>query len=193
MNRLVLAILLGLFAISGVAQQYVPEPVTEPVEEQPAEPEEKGFAAKIARRKEKTKAALNKGTAHGTEATSAYNQWVLAYTKEAYVWHQKSTVMIFFVVVIVVLSGIVLAAWQLQSWIRRVKAYDEILLKHLADGTAIDQNLVTGIGQVEGGSVELKSGAMGVSSPYVGVIILGLSMGFFLAYLLYVYPIVRGP
>ena len=41
--------------------------------------------------------------------------------------------------------------------------------------------------------LSLQSKAVALTTPYDGVIVLGLSMGFFLAYLLLVYPILRGP
>jgi len=49
------------------------------------------------------------------------------------------------------------------------------------------------VGAAPGSEFTMKSDTLTLSSPYVGVVILGLSMGFFLAYLLLVYPILQGP
>ena len=122
----------------------------------------------------------------------AYNDWTLDYAQEAYAWHHLSTVMIFAVVVIVVLSGVALAAWQLNAWLKRIAAYDAILLRKLEAGESVDRELVTEVGRTEASTVSVEERALSVSSPYVGVAILGISMGFFLAYLLFVYPVTLG-
>jgi len=127
------------------------------------------------------------------EQQSEYNEWVLAYSKQAYAWHQLSTIIIFFMVVCVVASGVVLAAWQLHAWITRVKAYDNIFLHRLEKGLEVSEQMVAGIGQPSGSEITVSEKSVALSSPYVGVVILALSMGFFMAYLLYVYPILQGP
>lgn len=122
-----------------------------------------------------------------------YDKWASAYTQGAYAWHQTSTIIIFWVVMLVVLSGIALATWQLQTWIKRVKTYDEVFLERLRKGKAADTEAIKTVGAAPGSEFTMKSDTLTLSSPYVGVVILGLSMGFFLAYLLLVYPILQGP
>lgn len=173
-----------------------PKPEAEKVEEQ-ADPDNDSIEKKLEERRRQTADAISARNSNYNEQNSEdiqqYNEWTRAYARKAYGWHHQSTVMIFFMVVIVVLSGIVLAAWQLQTWIKRVKAYDAVLLGILEKGNEVDKDLVTGLGHADGNKLELKKDALGISTPYVGVIILGLSMGFFLAYLLFVYPIQSGP
>jgi hypothetical protein len=182
MSRLILFSALLLIGSSSIAQQQVPE-VDATSDE----------ATRRLDQIEQEAAALIANSPHTNEEAQDYNRWTLSYRKEAYAWHQTSTIIIFVIVNIIVLAGLVLAGWQLSAWISRVKKYDEVLIKMLATGTDVDHELVKGLGQAGGGTVDLKSKALAVSSPYVGVIILGLSMGFFLAYLLLVYPVTPGP
>lgn len=189
-------LLFAALATNLMAQQNVPSPQdTGDEQAQVAAPDretENGYQALLEQQRQKMANAQGKSAVYDNELLQEYNNWTLSYTREAYLWHHQSTVMIFFMVLVVVLSGIILAAWQLRSWIKRVNAYDEVILKRLEQGEAVDTGLVGTVGQVDGGTLDIKKDALGISSPYVGVIILGLSMGFFLAYLLYVYPIVRG-
>jgi len=133
------------------------------------------------------------GSAYTPEQQAAYNEWVLSYTRGAYGWHQLSTIIIFFVVISVVLSGVVLAAWQLRSWLRRLADYDKVFLSRLEQGHEVRAELIAETGKSGSHELNLQSKAVALTTPYVGVVILGLSMGFFLAYLLLVYPILQGP
>lgn len=123
----------------------------------------------------------------------AYNVWVLTHSQRTYAWQYLSTIIIFFMVVFVVASGVALAAWQLHTWIARVRAYDRILLQRLEGGLEVSEKIVTEIGKPSTSEVTVTEKSLALSSPYVGVTILALSMGFFLAYLLLVYPIFSGP
>lgn len=126
-------------------------------------------------------------------AEAAFDAWVDTYTQRAYAWHHTSTIVIFWVVMLVVLSGVALATWQLANWMKRVRAYDEIFLQRLRKGGPADTEAINGVGKPPDSTLSLTKESVQLSSPYVGVVILGLSMGFFLAYLLLVYPIVQGP
>src|SRR5690606_37279689 len=126
-------------------------------------------------------------------ARSDYDAWIDDYTREAYAWHHTSTIIIFWVVMLLVVSGVALATWQLANWLKRVRAYDEIFLERLRKGGAADAEAINGIGKAPESTLNLTKESVQLSSPYVGVAILVLSMGFFLAYLLLVYPIVQGP
>lgn len=187
MNRLTLTVALLLYASSNLAQQQLPV-VDEPALAGPPS------AAELLDEIERQTSELSAGTgAYSAEETREYNSWALDYKKKAYLWHQVSTIIIFVVVVFVVLAGVILAAWQLRAWINRVNRYDKVLINLLDKGNSIDGGLVEALGQPASGTIDLKSNALAVSSPYVGVLILGLSMGFFLAYLLLVYPVTTGP
>ena len=146
-----------------------------------------------ARRQAAEASASAFSSAYSPEQLLAYNQWVINYTQGAYAWHHTSTVIIFFVVISVVLSGVVLAAWQLRSWLGRVAAYDRVFLSRLEQGHEVSAALIAETGKAGSHELNLQSKAVALTTPYVGVVILGLSMGFFLAYLLLVYPILQGP
>ena len=182
---IVIAALLCGFA-TALARQNVPEPSG-----QALAPDE--ALRRLDEIQESADEIVSTRTAYTEEERRAYNQWVVAYTQQAYAWHYRSTVLIFVMVVLVVVSGVALAAWQLQAWIARVKAYDAVFLQRLRRGEAVDGQTVASIGEAPGSEVSLKSDALSLSSPYVGVVILALSMGFFMAYLLFVYPVMRGP
>lgn len=190
-----LAAALAASALMGGAvfaqQQYVPSRNATPTDEQrqAIDDLERELAGIESRAQESAYPTDERSPAPGSD----YDDWVFSYTRGAYQWHQTSTIIIFWVVVTLVLSGIVLAAWQLGTWIKRVAAYDEVFLARLRQGRPADTEAITNVGQAPGSEMSLKSDALTLSSPYVGVVILGLSMGFFLAYLLLVYPIVQGP
>lgn len=187
MNKSIQIATLLMIASASAAQQQVPDP-----EELPGTDTE--YADKILDEIEgEAEAIISTSRGYTDEEAREYNSWALSYKKGAYVWHQTSTIIIFYVVVFVVLAGVLLAGWQLHAWIRRVKKYDETFIRLLERDVDVDRELVTTIGESSGGTVDLKSNALTVSSPYVGVVILGLSMGFFLAYLLLVYPVTSGP
>jgi hypothetical protein len=50
-------------------------------------------------------------------------------------------------------------------------------------------NVLSAGGRARASPIELSTGGLKISSPVLGVIILGLSLAFFYLYLVYVYPI----
>ena len=130
------------------------------------------------------------------QLSQQYDEWRVEFWKRAYGWQHISSILIFFVVVAVVGAGVVLAAWQLQSWLKRAEEYDEMILNALTgkSNNATDiTKLLEAMGQPDGGKMNVTRESLSVSSPYVGVVILGLSFAFFIAYLYFVYPIRIGP
>jgi hypothetical protein len=194
MNRISVTIALYFMAVVAGAQQQLPPPVEDPpLLEEDLEGRLDAASQALDDLDRATNVILRGAHPFSDEQRAAYNAWVLDYTQSAYAWHHNSTVLIFWVVMLVVGSGVLLAAWQLHAWISRTRTYDAVLVERLKHGEAVDGAMVTGLGAADGGTVSLKSKALAVTSPYVGVVILGLSMGFFLAYLLLVYPVMAGP
>jgi hypothetical protein len=196
MNRvLVLALVLSAgFCSFAEAQQNVPPQPAPTAAEQKRLEELQGQFDRLRAEAGADDAEPAAGTEDDdTAADAAYDAWVLDYTRGAYAWHHTSTVVIFWVVMILVLSGVALATWQLGAWIKRMKSYDEIFLEQLRKTGRADVEAINGIGKAPDNTLNLTKQSVALSSPYVGVVILGLSMGFFLAYLLLVYPIVQGP
>ena len=82
-----------------------------------------------------------------------------SHARAVFHWQHISSIIIFWIVVILVVSGLILAGLQLR-----------------------DKNTLTTITFSATGKVEIKS-------PVIGLLILGFSLGFFYSYLRYVYPI----
>lgn len=196
MNRRIAALLLAAaLCPAGIApaQEFVPASSAPSAAERQRLAELKSrFEELLAEDSEEDSTAAASATA-GDAARSDYDAWIDDYTREAYAWHHTSTIIIFWVVMLLVVSGVALATWQLANWLKRVRAYDEIFLERLRKGGAADAEAINGIGKAPESTLNLTKESVQLSSPYVGVAILGLSMGFFLAYLLLVYPIVQGP
>ena len=92
-----------------------------------------------------------------------------AHRVKVFAWQHLSARIIFFVVLILVATGIYFAWVQFKLDIRP------------------DKNTTTG--GAKGHTVELSASGIKVSSPVLGVIILVLSLAFFYLYLVFVYPI----
>lgn len=123
-------------------------------------------------------------------------EWRIAHSRKAYEWHHTASILIFFVVVALVGAGVTLAALQLRSWLKRAAKYDEVILNALtgkSDNIADATSLLAALAEPDGGKLNISGKSLALSSPYVGVIILGLSLAFFLAYLIVVYPLTVGP
>lgn len=130
------------------------------------------------------------------ELSLKYEEWLIRYWQKTYEWHFTSSILILFVVAAVVVAGVGLAWWQLRSWLERAKEYDEVILNVLtgkSDNVTDITKLLTTIAQPDGGKLNFTRKSLSVSSPYVGVVILGLSLAFFIAYLYFVFPIKAGP
>lgn len=122
--------------------------------------------------------------------------WVLQQGEATYRWQYRSSILIFFVVLSIVFAGLALATWQLSSWLRRAADYDRVILGLLAaeSGKAADAIAVlSSLSQNGEGKLKLTGKSVTVSSPYVGILVLVLSLAFFIAYLIVVYPISLGP
>lgn len=94
--------------------------------------------------------------------------WTMKRNEEIYAWQDLSTKLIFAIVVILVFVGVIFAGMQFFK-----QQQSEALPK--------DEDSVS--------HIEISTSGIKVSSPFIGVILLFLSLGFFYLYLVYVYPI----
>jgi hypothetical protein len=97
----------------------------------------------------------------------AYRTSGLQFRRRVFEWQHLSSRIIFMVVLMLVSSGVVFAALQFRVGLRRLGTDER--------GLAAE--------------IELSPTGVKMSSPVLGVIILGLSLAFFYLYLVYVYPI----
>jgi len=94
--------------------------------------------------------------------------WTMDRNADIFAWQDYSTKIIFFVVLFLVSVGVVFSGIQFYKGYRTKRTNDE----------------VEQLSQVEFSAKGIK-----VSSPFLGVIILVISLAFFYLYLVYVYPI----
>ncbi|HSH76061.1 MAG TPA: hypothetical protein VLA09_10300 [Longimicrobiales bacterium] len=111
-------------------------------------------------------------------ASLRYYESGLEHRSRVFQWQHFSTRVIFFVVLVIVATGIFFA------WVQFRKGLKPVAPQRVA-------------GEEKGGSparepeheIEISMQGIRVSSPALGVVILALSLGFFYLYLAYVYPI----
>ena len=100
----------------------------------------------------------------------AYLAEGLDYRMKVFHWQARSTVIIFYTVLLLVFAGILFSGIQFYKSLRMPKE----------SGLQADQPLT---------EFEASTSGIKVSSPVLGVIILVISLAFFYLYLVYVYPI----
>uniref|UniRef100_A0A7V4XT72 Lipoprotein n=1 Tax=Acidobacterium capsulatum TaxID=33075 RepID=A0A7V4XT72_9BACT len=128
------------------------------------------------------------------DAELNYRIYAWHHTRDVFEWQYWSGIVIFIVSVLLVIAGIVFAAWQLQYSMRLGSKRMEVMDAHAAALTAAaaagDGAAAAAVAN-EPSDTTLKISATGleVHSATLGVIILAFSMGFFYMYLKYVYPI----
>ena len=104
------------------------------------------------------------------QAISEYNLFGLEHRKRSLEWNLTSSIIIFWSVIFLVLSGITFAGIQFYSSLH-------------------SKNKLTDPGQALATNLEANMQGIKISSPVLGVIILIISMLFFYLYLKFVYPI----
>lgn len=105
---------------------------------------------------------------------AAYATWGLAHRRRVFEWQHRSSTIIFYSVLFLVLTGVGFSGIQFYRSMRES-------VGPAPDGGGDDEAGVS--------HIELSTGGLKISSPVLGVIILGLSLAFFYLYLVYVYPI----
>lgn len=102
-----------------------------------------------------------------------YATWGLSHRRRVFEWQHQSSRIIFVAVLLLVFTGVGFSGIQFYRSLRE------------AEGTVP----VGEAGERGVSHIELSTGGLKISSPVLGVIILGLSLAFFYLYLVYVYPI----
>jgi hypothetical protein len=120
----------------------------------------------------------------------------LNHDREAYEWHHISSIIIFFVVVFLVLSGV----WF--SWMQFRLAHHHAVGESVTvlNSATTNQTSLTGTQAVDAAAqkdsvTEFSASPQGIkiASSAIGVVILVISMCFFYLYLEKVYPIIVNP
>jgi len=104
---------------------------------------------------------------------AAYGTWGLTHRRRVFEWQHQSSRIIFVSVLFLVFTGVGFSGIQFYRSLRESVGS--------VPGGAADEARVS--------HIELSTGGLKISSPVLGVIILGLSLAFFYLYLVYVYPI----
>lgn len=111
-----------------------------------------------------------------------YNSYSLMHTKRAFTWQYYSSIVIFFIVIGIVLTGLYMAYLQFLI-------YKKIVMSQLSrqpkDDTSADNPE-----KILQTDMEISDKGLKINTAVIGVIILAISLGFFFLYLKYVYPII---
>jgi hypothetical protein len=123
-----------------------------------------------------------------TKSQQDFLIWQNDYTKRIFEHQNTYTVFIFIVVNTLVLAGLYFAWLQFKATVHISER-----MQHTSSAGSIqpDKGAAPDLGQETIANSELKLGPDGlaISSSFIGLIILGFSMGFYFMYLQYVYPI----
>ncbi|MEJ2539886.1 MAG: hypothetical protein P8188_07955 [Gemmatimonadota bacterium] len=104
---------------------------------------------------------------------AGYATWGLTHRRRVFEWQHQSSRIIFYAVLFLVFTGVGFSGIQFYR-----------SLRESTDGVRVEDGDERGVSHFE-----LSTGGLKISSPVLGVIILGLSLAFFYLYLVYVYPI----
>lgn len=117
-----------------------------------------------------------------------YYKFGLAHRKRAFEWNLVSSMVTFWVVIMLVFTGIIFAGIQFYIALKENSRRKPIPSDEIQTGTTAAPAPVVNYNAL---ATELEASAKGikVSSPVLGVIILVISLLFFYLYLAYVYPI----
>jgi len=102
------------------------------------------------------------------KAVYANQLWTMRRNEKIYAWQDFSTKLIFVLVIILVFVGVIFSGMQ-------------FFKQHRSSTPSVDKDGVS--------HIEFSTGGIKVSSPFIGLILLIISLGFFYLYLVYVYPI----
>ncbi len=143
--------------------------------------------------------AYNDATQRLALSSIEFNIWTNSYTRSLYIWQSRASIIIFFVVIGLVLAGLYFAWLQFQTTLHLARALPTAHpapppieteaptppSPHSGEHAAEDS------APAAADRTEFRIGKDGIviQSSFVGLIILAMSMGFFILYLKYVYPI----
>lgn len=140
-------------------------------------------------------------------AWQQYHRENLTHRKNTFNWQYSSGIVIFYIVILVVLSGILYSGIQFYQSVREMRMREAIIREREAVNLLIAREMMakrtiteekedilahtSPLMTVTDAKTELELSAKGVklNSSLVGVIILVISVAFFYLYLIYVYPI----
>lgn len=110
------------------------------------------------------------------EMLQEYRRYAMKNVQSVFNWHLYSTIMIFFMVVIIVLTGLYLS-------------YRQFRMQELAVKRGRDKLVATETAAESITTLELGKDGLKINSAVIGLIILTISLAFFFLYLKYVYPV----
>jgi hypothetical protein len=127
-------------------------------------------------------------------AEADYQAWSLKHAEEAYEWQHTSTIIIFFVVILLMVAGVVFSWIQFRQGMHHhpVAAIASTVSTIAQPASSSADPPQADVEMIEKSAVtEFSASPQGikVASSTLGVIILVISMCFFYMYLSYVYPI----
>lgn len=105
-------------------------------------------------------------------------QYTFNQNKKVFQWQYISSIIIFFIVVLIVLMGLYMAYMQF-------RLSEKMFLTPSADKTRDNANAV----EIMKADLELGKDGLKINTAVIGLIILSLSLAFLFLYLKYVYPI----
>jgi hypothetical protein len=107
----------------------------------------------------------------------------LNHRKQTFNWQLFSTKIIFFTVIIIVMSGLVFSGIQFYQALKQVNSFSKLVNSENLEKA----EHLKGLDKTE---IELSiSNGIKINSSIIGLIILSISIAFFYLYILYVYPI----
>jgi len=138
-----------------------------------------------------------------TKSNNEYLIWQNSYTRSIFDHQSAYTLIIFIVVNLLVLAGLYFAWVQFNATLHLSRHIRSAPAKSLSAGSGSGDKSVAEAspppalrdpGPWTNQQLKLGPDGVAISSSFIGLIILGFSMGFYLMYLQYVYPIrVAGP
>jgi hypothetical protein len=120
------------------------------------------------------------------KAISRYNVFVFEHKMNAYRWQLISAKIIFFVVVLIVLTGLLLSYMQFK---KSMRVYNIVSGNTVADPKKQNEPQKESNNSELQTSLELSKEGVKISSAVIGLIILIVSVGFFYLYLQHVFGI----
>jgi len=118
------------------------------------------------------------------QAREEYSVFAWKNRQDAFAWQSVSTKVIFWVVIVVVLTGLYL------SWMQFKLALKMPLTKTTQTKKG-QSNKANPSDQIEASTIEVTTSGVKITSSVIGLIILVLSIVFFFLYLKFVYPIIE--
>ena len=171
----------------ATAQQNVAKPEQQ-VQREPRDLLKEEITASQNQTAKKSPESLSEGglpeTPKMLRAREEYTVFAWKNRQDAFAWQSVSTKVIFWVVIVVVLTGLYL------SWMQFNLAHKMPLTKTTQTKKG-QSNKANPSDQIEASTIEVTTSGVKITSSVIGLIILVLSIVFFFLYLKFVYPIIE--